>query len=153
MPTRKISGLLWARPCPRPKVIPRAKAKTGTKAQGLGYEKKLVKVLPVGHHGQWFEFEDANGRGFCQPDYFFPHPGRIVVVEAKLSWTQAAVIQLEDLYSPILAKVYGLPVQNVVICKILRRDAPLPLLFPSLDLALAANLPLSLVHWLGSGPL
>lgn len=145
---RHIVGLEWARPCARPKAIPQARLR-GTRAQGLAFERALAKACPWARHGQWFEFADANGLGWCQPDLFAFIEGRCVVLEAKLTDVAAAREQLERLYSPILAHCFGAPVVGVPVVKFLskcRGESPAP------DLRSALAAPRPLLHWLGRGP-
>lgn len=91
---------------------------TGSKAAGLAYEKKLGKLLPPeAKHGLWIKFEDAFGPGWCQPDYIFAWHRRLVVLEAKLSYTEDAWSQLENLYLPLVSFIAEKPAYGVQACK------------------------------------
>lgn len=151
MACRKIEGLIWARALPRrPNGIPIDRPR-GAKAEGIRYEKALARALPKANHGQWFEFEDSNGRGYCQTDLIFSWKGQIVVLEAKYTWRMAGHRQIEQLYRPILAKITGKPVLGVVVCKRLRPAVAYPV-FGDLEEALRASGPQGpgpVWHWLG----
>ena len=69
--------------------------------------------------GQWLEFEDANGRGMAQPDFWATSEGHILLVEAKLSLVDASA-QVLGLYRPLLESLTGLPVRCLVVVKWLR---------------------------------
>lgn len=118
MSHRIISGLLWARPSSSPHAR-RAGKQSGARAAGLRYENAVAKLLSGTVHGQWFEFEDKNGRGHCQPDLVFQQSGAVWVLEVKYTWVPEAHSQLELLYLPVLAVAMGKPVYGIVICKVL----------------------------------
>lgn len=155
MSHRLISGLLWARPAEK---APFRQGKgRGAKAAGLRYERALARSLPGGWHGHWYEFEDRNGRGFCQPDLVLVWKGRLVVLEAKYTWVAEAHSQIERLYRPVLEMAHGHGVGGVVVCRGLVPGMPpaLPVIrdLPS-ALALAISSPsCPVLHWLGEAPL
>lgn len=142
---RRIVGLKWARECERPKCIPKGRPR-GRKAAGLRYERQLAKALPEAKHGQWFEFEDVNGRGYCQTDLLLHLGGwGIAILECKYTWTLEAQRQLDLLYRPVVERAFMLPVRCVVVCKVLVPEAPLAA--PTLGEALASG---RVWHWLGA---
>lgn len=156
---RRISGLLWARPCARPKSIPKTRA-TGTRAAGLAYERKLAKAIlsdfPLAFHGQWYEFEDSAGRGFCQPDIVIPCDAFVVCVEVKLSAQDSAWLQARGLYKPILEMVYRKPCVCIVATKFLRAGRAADCIEERLADAITTAHVLNvqpLWHWIGRGPL
>jgi len=153
-----VRGLLWARPCPRPK-LPRSRPR-GAKAAGLAYERKLAKAIcaehPLAFHGQWYEFADANGKGFCQPDVVIPRKDYVVVVEIKLSAQEDAWSQARGLYKPILEHVYRRPCYCIIATKFLRSERAADVIEESLEGAIETAHVLNLTplwHWIGSGPL
>lgn len=113
---RQIDALAWARPCQRPIGIPVGRPR-GAKLAGIRYERSLANALPAAKHGQWFEFEDWNGRGFCQPDLLLGCDGICWVLEVKYSWTIDGHRQLEGLYLPVVARAIDRPVHGLVVCR------------------------------------
>ena len=154
--SRVICGLKWARgPVPRPENLPKGRPR-GAKAEGLRYERLVCSRLEQGKPGLWWEFEDQNGHGFCQTDLVLFGPTQVLVVEVKLSATDAAWKQLGKLYLPVLGMAlgkncYGLQMAKnlwgkqtgVKVCKTLGEALP----------ALKAGENRVLVHWAGLGPL
>lgn len=101
----------------------------GKKARGLAYERKFGKYLKRTAEGeifanQWFRFEDANGLGWAQTDYFVKLPSGIILFECKLSERPAAWVQLRRLYSPILQTIFSLRPECVQVCKYVTGDGP-----------------------------
>lgn len=154
MTHRVVRGLVWARACPRPVCIPKSRPK-GAKAQGLRYERSLAQALPEATHGPWFQFCDAAGLGYCQPDLVLVRPDWVLVLEAKLSWTAEGHSQIRQLYAPVLEKVYSRRVVGVVVTKLLRPETPRSLVCGNLERAIvvAADTGSAVLHWLGKCPL
>ena len=155
MSHRVVEGLWLARPCDRPKSIPHGRAR-GAKAQGLRYERGLAKALSSWQHGQWFEFRDRNGPGWCQPDFIRLDLANVAVLECKYTWTTEGHSQIEQLYRPVLERALALPVIGVVVCKVLRPGMPkdiavAPSLASALELAVGGRR--VVWHWIGLGPL
>src|SRR5215831_6183084 len=100
----------------RPDCIPMSKPK-GAKAAGLRFERALHKALPGSLHGQWFEFEDQDGFGYCQTDLIFPLGGIYVVIEAKYTLVPGAHSKLSSLYIPVVSQAFGCEACGVVIVK------------------------------------
>jgi hypothetical protein len=152
----RIKGLKWARPCERPRGLPFSRAR-GAKRAGLAYEKKLAEGLFQAKHGQWFEYEDVEGRGFCQTDVLLQRPWGILILEAKYTWTPVGHAQLEQLYLPVVAQAWGLPTRGLVVCKIVLPETPRGEIYSDLDSATAAAClgRRPVLHWLGAnlGPL
>jgi len=150
--SRVISGLKWARVADRPGFARQSRAK-GSKYQGLKYERQLSLAIPAAKHGQWFQFEDRNGPGWCQTDLIFGALGRVVCLEAKYTWTSAGHHQINKLYRPILEAVYGRAVAGIVVCKTLTTETPRLWVCPDLETAVcrAASGEYSVLHWLGTG--
>lgn len=134
----------------------RASRPRGAKALGVRYEKALAAALPDAKRGQWWEFVDSNGPGWCQTDLMVEGERSVLVLEAKYSWVMQGHTQLELLYRPVVELALGKPLLGVVVCKSLRAGMP-----P--DVRVVGDLPSAVelarqrrrvvLHWLGSGPL
>jgi len=152
--TREVSGLKWARVLEKgPFKVSRAKSKS--QKEGLNYEKALAQALTPCAHGPWFEFEDRNGYGCCQPDILWPWEGGIIVFEAKLSNVDQAYKQLSGLYLPVIALARGKKTSGVIVTKSLHRVRNTNLVVESLPgaLALISRGYIPILHWLGTHPL
>ncbi len=149
--SRVIAGLVSARACSRPSCIPKSRPR-GKKAAGLRYERDLAKAVG-GVHGQWFEFQDSRGHGWCQPDLFFERDGVVFVLEAKYTWTEAGYRQLECLYKPVLGFALRKRVFGMVVCKVLLPKMEIAHLCRDLDSACeaAASGGRVALHWIGAG--
>lgn len=149
-------SLCSARLIDRPACIPKSRPR-GTRAAGLRYERSLAKYLPSASHGQWFEFEDKFGAGYCQPDFLLNfRPRCMIVLECKLSWTFDAVEQLDNLYRPVVEKVFGVPAVGIVVTKNLARLPPgYWKICATLGAAVEAaeKSQMSIWHWLGTARL
>ena len=154
--TRRIYGIRWARECSKPDFSHETPRK-GTKAAGLAYERALATALgSAARHGPWFEFEDRNGLGHCQPDFLLRKGDQILVLEAKLTTTREAWAQLEWLYFPVLecllrghARIGG-----AVVAKHLSPWVRQELIVDSLSAAWsAAQRTTPCLHWLPRTPL
>jgi len=77
----------------------------------------LHKALPGSIHGQWFEFEDQDGFGYCQTDLIFVLGGINVVIEAKYTLVPGAHSKLASLYVPVVEKAFGGEACGVVVVK------------------------------------
>jgi hypothetical protein len=151
MAIRQITGLKWARRLPaRPACIPASRPR-GSRAAGLRYERALAKSLPAALHGCWFEFEDANGHGYCSPDLILSQSNLLVILEAKLSFTLDAVPQL-DFYSTIVEKALRKYTVPIIVTKYLRDVPPNFVIQSDLEYAIlsARRQQLTILHWLGA---
>lgn len=150
--SRVISGLQWARACEKPACIPNSRAR-GRKAAGLRYERELAKAIPEAIHGQWFEFQDAKGRGWCQPDLFLHTASAVFVLESKYTWTEAGHKQIDGLYRPVLEGFFHAPVLGIVVCKVLTPAVNRAWVCRSLSEAMlqAAAGRKTVLHWIGAG--
>lgn len=149
--TRIVHGLKWAKALEkRPACIPQGRPR-GAKAAGLRYERSLAKALPVAKHGQWFEFEDEHGRGYCQVDLMLQLLSGILILEAKYTWTAEGHLQLEQLYIPVVSAAWGLPTRGLVVCKKLVPEMSGVAVAGDLDTALKyiACGQRCALHWLG----
>ena len=157
MACRRIKGLKWAKAAAKAP-FPKPRATSGARAQGIRYERAVARELPDAMHGVWFEFEDANGRGFCQPDLLLKRAGTVAIIECKYTWIEDAEAQIDGLYRPVVEAALGLPSVGLVICKHLRSDTPLGVVFDSFNDAIGSAIcwsppPFPVVHWLGRTPL
>lgn len=101
--TRQISGLVWAKLlATRPRSIPQSRPRAKAKQAGLRYERAVALAIGGCVHGQWWEFCDRNGHGYCQTDVTIDTGKLLVVLESKYTWTPDAYVQLEGLYLPVL---------------------------------------------------
>lgn len=150
---RQILGAVETTPLggQRPRYLPKPKALRGSRAAGIGYERKVGRLLSrlwpdETFSGHWFEFEDAYGRGCCQPDHFVVLDGQVLLVECKLTENPTAWEQIRGLYRPVLAAEFGLPVTGVQACKHLKRSR-----CPIVDVREALKIPGGdfLWHYLG----
>ena len=98
--------------------------------------------------GQWIEFHDYNGRGFAQPDHFLVLPDVVIVFECKLSQQESGLIQIGELYRPLLQKIYGKRVVGILVCKVLRRESKWLIDDPSLVFDHAKE-DIFTWHWIG----
>lgn len=128
---RKIDGLFFASPCPRPEKFPVPKGRKGAKARGLAYEKKVIRALqrkfPTLKYHQWFHFSDVNGIGYCEPEAFVEFEDFIFLVECKLTGGPLGHLQMANLYEPVLRHHFKKPVRRLLIVKYLTPNTPRPL--------------------------
>ncbi len=122
---RVVRGLEWARISAKVPWNPRPQ--TPAQRRGMTFQRKAtrqltqllklhapsLKLFPAA----WVEFSDAEGRGFAQPDFFAVGAGHVWLFEFKLTQTPVAFLQMEELYTPLLEAIYGLPVVQVQVCK------------------------------------
>lgn len=106
----------------------------GMAAKGKTYERKvgaaLTRLVQDGEIagdlwiGPWFRFTDANGPGWAQPDAIIKQPDGIIIIEAKLKQTMAAIPQIE-LYGGLAERMFGVPWRGVAVFKFptLKRDS------------------------------
>ena len=62
------------------------------------------EVLSGAHirHEQWIEYQDENGRGYAEIDGLAVKPGFILLFELKRTYTARGLVQLGQLYMPLL---------------------------------------------------
>lgn len=148
--SRIVSGLIWARSSEKNPWGAQRRA-IGCKAQGLRYEKLVNQALRKAGvrfvHNPWIEFKDANGHGFCCPDFVVRLPEALVVLECKLSDKFEAQVQLHGLYIPIMQMISGQKVWGVVVTKVLRPESSS--VVTTLSQAFTMKYPV--LHWLGKG--
>lgn len=142
---RKIRGLRWARPAANPWSQPHVR---GLKAKGLTFERRVARALPGAKHGLWFQFEDANGLGFCSPDLVLSLGSEAVILECKLTDCAEAREQLSGLYIPVLECILGRSPRGAVVARNLTR-ASWGRAETVRQGLVAQEIPL--IHWLGTG--
>lgn len=148
-PPRAVSGLRYAALCGTPQHAGKA-ATRGKKAHGVRYEKALAKHLGFARHGQWYQFIDRNGHGYCQTDLLIEFPELVLVLEAKYTWTPQGHFQLEQLYRPVVERAFGKPMRGLVVCKKLTDGMGDVLVVSRLAEALAwAERKRVALHWMG----
>lgn len=152
---RQIAGLQWARPlAAKPTFRPEPRPSPAKRA-GLAYERRVAATVGFGRHGDWFEFLDSSGPGYCQPDIWGPDgKGGIVVLECKLTWTLSARLQIQGLYGPVLEHIFKCPARGVIICKNLLPTTPRGLVYGDLREAMgrATSQNPTICHWPGKFP-
>jgi hypothetical protein len=148
---RQIDRLLAASFCERPTFIPVAKRRTGSRATGASYEKKLVRSLkrnfPQAKYHQWIHFMDATGPHYCEPELFIERKAEVILLEAKLTGGPLGRMQMEGLYKPLLEKIIGKPVRCLLVCKNVTVETPGPFI-ASLEAFINSDLPFATWHWL-----
>ena len=132
-----IRGLRWVKALDdRPRFISSPRIR-GVQRAGLIYENRIANYMKALYgdkvlHGQWYEFEDRRGLGWCQPDIIvLPDKDRkfILVLECKLKATRKAWIQLNYLYRPILERIYPqTEIRLVQVVKNLNKELKLDLI-------------------------
>lgn len=154
---RVISGLKWARALEtRPSSIPVGRPR-GAKRHGVKYERDFARALDHdAWHGKWFEFWDANGRGWCQPDVLLRVGEMIVILECKYTYVPEARGQIVQLYKPVVEAAYGLRAVGVTVCKNLLPQMPNTRVVPGIEeairFALTRDSRESVLHWLAGPP-
>lgn len=158
---RQVVRLQWAKPCERPSVLPKRKVDyRNPKAVGLRFERKVglaIKELRLGPtlQGQWFEFTDANGHGYCQPDVIVELPDMDVIFECKLTDVEEAQSQLEGLYVPVVSRAFRRPARGVIVARYLTCLRSPDRVVDSVQAALGADPAwlCPILHWIGRGPI
>lgn len=117
---RRIQSLQHAEPTPPVRHVPARL--TPAQRAGIRYEEKFQEYAaslwsPMFVPGQWFAFEDANGRGFCQTDGILRLKECVIVFEVKLSHRSEAYRQLAHLYRPVVEHVYERPAR---LCEVVK---------------------------------
>jgi len=98
----------------------------GARKAGLIYERRVATYLQalhprLYHYGPWFEYEDVQGRGWCQPDILFlPYSKKkpLVIYEIKLTYKPIAEHKLYNVYKPIVEYLY--PKRDIKLCQIFK---------------------------------
>ena len=64
-----------------------------------------------------FEFVDNNGPGFCQLDLLLSTVELMIILEAKYTWVESGHRQLEELYIPVVERIFSKKTLGIVVCK------------------------------------
>ena len=132
MPTtrqRKVRGLRWAQLQKNSPFAP-TKPRASALRRGLAFEKNvgrhLLRLMDSGELvgdlrlGQWIVFSDDFGVSHAQPDAYLLTTHLVLLMECKLTQSDAAEDQMRLLYVPLLKHLYELPVVCLQVCKNLR---------------------------------
>lgn len=155
---RVIQGLAFARVSDRPSNMPLGRAR-GTKRMGLTYERAFGKAITNRFPrstllGQWFNFVDSNGHGYCQTDILVRLATECIIFECKLTDTERGRSQLSLLYFPVVTRTFGLPVRGIVVTRHLSRETELRRVTMELDAALRCPRDvIPTLHWRERNPL
>lgn len=107
----------------------------GARRAGLLFEEKVGWYLEklFGNMvvaGSWIGyFDQQNGDRLCSPDYLIVdvRKGVVTIVECKLSHTQDAWLQINDVYMPVVKFLFpGFEVRGIEICKNFERSRHYP---------------------------
>ena len=151
--TRCVKGLEWAQQLlERPRGIPIGRPR-GRKAAGVRYERLVAAAVAGAQASLWWEFRDRAGPGVCQTDLLLVGKRSALVLECKYTCTDAAWVQLEQLYGPVVGRALGLPVLLVQVCKVLTPEAGdvTSDLAEAVEFARRGRRPV--LHWCGVGRL
>lgn len=130
---RKIEVLLWVEERKEknlPFTLTKKSKLTPAQKKGISFEHliehELIKHQLNFSYNTWFEFEDMNGFGYCQPDFLIYLPdSSIIILEAKYTYTPAGDEELKQLYSPIVQEYYSPP--SIHLAQVFHNfSAPLP---------------------------
>ena len=157
---RIIDGLFLATPCKKPACVPAmAKGLRGAKRYGHKYETAFAQAMAQKFPsacmaGQWFQFNDRNGKGFCQPDLILRTQKINIIFECKLTDVDTARSQLSHLYFPVVESALGKPVAGIVVTRHLTKETMMELVVDTLRDAVAkANFTIPTLHWRERTPL
>lgn len=106
--------------------MPQSPSRNRAFCAGLRYERRALQELRR-HFDQlqpkpWFEFEDANGRGWASPDALVHQGATVVIIEIKLTHSLDAERQLLGLYAPLARSVW--PASTVRLLSVVRGVVP-----------------------------
>ena len=113
---RKVQGECHdAQFCGEPEFAKRKKRVRGAKRKGVVYEGKVQKRFrqQFEHNylaSPWIAFVDDEGRlKYAQPDglLIWPEHGLITIVEVKYQHSEAAWLQVHELYLPIISRLFA----------------------------------------------
>jgi hypothetical protein len=121
----------------------------------MAYQRKLgryLSQLDLGElrEAQWINFNDSNGDGFAQPDFYLVGPHSVVVFEAKLTQNSSGLTQIGQLYRPLLRHLYNRPVVGVLVCRNFRQDVGKWLIRSPAQVLDVKTEEIFTWHWLGT---
>ena len=160
MSHRIVDGLFLATPCRKPASVPAVpKGIRGAKRYGYKYEGAFAAAMEQKFPsacmaGQWFQFNDRNGSGYCQPDLILRTAKLNIIFECKLTDVATARSQLSHLYFPVVKSALGKPVVGIVVTRHLTKETMLELVVDTLAQAVArAKEIIPTLHWRERTPL
>ena len=128
--THRVRGLKWAElrdtgpfeHCgpPRKRVCKKGLAYEKAVGKHLAREVKNGELEGDLYLGQWVIYCDGSGVNWAQPDIYLIMRNYILLMECKLTQSDAATPQLLSLYLPLLRKIYNKPILCIQVCKNLR---------------------------------
>lgn len=126
---RRVRGLRWAQ-LQAKSPFPKTRLRSSSMKKGLAFEKNvgrhLLRMVDRGELagslrlGQWIVFSDDFGVSHAQPDIYLLTTKLVLLMECKLTQSDAAEDQMRLLYVPLLKHLYDMPVVCLQICKNLR---------------------------------
>lgn len=155
---RIVAGLISAFPCPKPNTIPISRPR-GVRAVGLRFERAFVKALKLKWPsqvlaGQWFQYQDINGKGHCQTDVMLVFAEEVIIFECKLTETDWGRLQLTQLYFPVVARALNRKVRGVVVTRHLTKETNIASITDDIGIAIAsAGFNIPTLHWREANPL
>lgn len=161
--SRIISSLQWAKWVTNRIPKPPGRGSSAAARAGLAYQRRVTKALePLGPSlmaNPWISFLDAHGPGMAQPDLLLVGAGLVAptLIEIKLTYTELAVAQLDLLYVPLVAHLFGVSqsqIRRIILCKHLTAAAFAPK--AAQECCLEDGVPLGepplTTFWSGTGP-
>lgn len=148
-----------ATPCGKPASVPGPGRPRGAKRLGYKYEADFAKALAEKYpaavlFGQWFQFNDRNGKGYCQTDIILKTTKINIIFECKLTDVDTGRSQLSHLYFPVVEKALGKPVLGIVVTRHLSKETLMHLVVDTLkDAVLSAQTCIPTLHWRERAPL
>jgi hypothetical protein len=152
---RVIKELAWAAHSKRPPGLPFGRCR-GTAAIGLRYERKVAAQFPSAIHGQWWNFCDAAGLGYCQTDVVLLLFGHLIILECKLTDCLSGRAQLAELYVPVVSKALARPAHGIIVARNAAADSDPRLVVGTMAEALrltCAKGVIPTLQWLGKARL
>lgn len=110
----------------QPPAFTRKQRLRGSQRAGLTFEKKVGEMLSEKFGDRviadcWIGYDDmVFGERICSPDYLVIDVvrGLITIVECKLTHTKDAWRQINDVYFPVVARLFpGFDIRGIEVCK------------------------------------
>lgn len=111
---RPATDVKWAKLLPYQPPFIKRKRSRGKYLVGIRYERQVQEYLALLAlsrnfeyiESPWIEYEDANGKRWCQPDGLLVDARAVCIVEVKYQHTVDAWWQLVHLYQPVIKLIY-----------------------------------------------
>ena len=126
-PAENVAWAKWAKAAPP--FAAKRQRRTGRRAQGVRYERKVHEYLSVVFpdsyvSSPWIYFMEREGSRarWCQPDGLIIdlEQGLITIVEVKYQHTSDAWWQLEMLYKPVLRAMFPKSLWNIQLVEVVK---------------------------------